>query len=513
MPTYILGIDIGTSGSKALLIDAGGQVKASITTEYPLSTPRPLWSEQDPQDWWNATVASIRGVLQKARTDGASIASIGLTGQMHGLVLLDSREEVLRPAILWNDQRTEAQCRAIHERIGAETVIERTGKPALPSFTAPKILWVREHEPDVFNAAAKMLLPKDYVRYRLTGAFFSDVADASGTSLFDVRKRQWCEEMIGALDVPREWLPEVTESPVASTTVSATGAEETWLRPGTPVVAGAGDQAAEAVGCGIVADGEVSVTIGTSGVIFAATKDARIDRAGRVHAYCHALPGMWHLMGVMLSAGGSLQWYRNAFFQAEVKEAAAVGDDAYDVILRPAAEVPPGCEGLLFLPYLTGERTPHADPYARGVFFGLTRRHARAHMTRAVLEGVSFGLCDSLELVRDLGIDVRAVRASGGGARSEFWRQMLADVFRADIQTVNTTQGAAYGAALLAGVGIGVFAGVPEACAKAVQVTSTTRPTDAASVYLDYYRHYRALYPALAEQFRDLGETVERHHQ
>jgi xylulokinase len=513
MPTYLLGIDVGTSGSKALVIDVDGRVKAGVTTEYPLSTPRPLWSEQDPHDWWNATVASIRGVLGQAGVDADSIGAVGLTGQMHGLVLLDARGEVLRPAILWNDQRTQAQCEAIHERIGLEQVIEYTGKPALPSFTAPKILWVREHEPDVFDSVMKILLPKDYVRYRLTGAFFSDVADASGTSLFKVRERQWCDEMIEGLDVPRSWLPEVTESPVASAAISAIGAEATSLPIGTPVIAGAGDQAAEAVGCGIVEEGAVSVTIGTSGVVFAAMNEPRIDREGKVHAYCHALPGAWHLMGVMLSAGGSLHWYRNTFFEKEMRRAREAGIDPYDEILKPAADVPPGCEGLIFLPYLTGERTPHPDPYARGVFFGLTRRHTRAHLTRAVLEGVGFGLCDSLELTRSLGIEVEAVRASGGGARSQLWRQILADVFRARVVTVNTTQGAAYGAALLAGVGLDVFADVPAACRRAVQLAESTQPGEAKSVYADYYRHYRALYPALAEQFRALGETAERHHQ
>ncbi|MDY7108056.1 MAG: xylulokinase [Planctomycetota bacterium] len=511
MPTHLLGIDVGTSGSKALLIDADGRVAASVTTEYPLSSPRPLWSEQDPHHWWNATVASIRGVLEQAGVAPSSIGAVGLTGQMHGLVLLDARGEVLRPAMLWNDQRTEAQCRAMHERTGLEQVIEYTGKPALPSFTAPKILWVREHEPEVFDAAAKMLLPKDYVRYRLTGAFFSDVADASGTSLFDVRKRSWCDEIIEALDVSRSWLPEVTESPVASAAISHAGAEATTLPAGTPVIAGAGDQAAEAVGCGIVEEGAVSVTIGTSGVVFAAMNEPRIDGEGKVHAYCHAVPGAWHLMGVMLSAGGSLQWYRDTFFETETRRARGAGIDPYDEILKPAANVRPGCEGLLFLPYLTGERTPHPDPYARGVFFGLTRRHTRAHTTRAVLEGVSFGLCDSVELMRGLGLDIRTVRASGGGARSALWRQILADVFRAEIVTVNTTQGAAYGAALLAGVGIDVFADVPEACRRAVQIADSTHPGDDADIYADYYAQYRALYPALADQFRAIARTDERH--
>ncbi len=415
MTTYLLGIDVGTTGGKALLVGVDGTVRASSTTEYPMSTPQPLWAEQNPADWWAATVTSIQRVLGESGVKPSQVAGVGLTGQMHGLVLLDVHGEVLRPCIMWNDQRTAAQCAAITQEVGAENVIRLTGNPVLPGFTAPKIAWVREHEPEVYERTAKVLLPKDYVRYRLTGGFFSEVSDASGTSLFDVGQRCWSEEMLEALDVPRRWLPEVTESPVASAHVSARAAGETGLLEGTPVVGGGGDQAAQAVGTGIIAEGVVSATLGTSGVVFAASETYRLEPEGKLHAFCHAVPGMWHLMGVMLSAAGSLRWYRDALGDWERAQASASGRDAYDLLTEAAAEVPPGCEGLLFLPYLSGERTPYSDPDARGVFFGLTLRHRKAHLTRAVLEGVTYGLRDSLELMRVLGLSI------GSNSHFEGW--------------------------------------------------------------------------------------------
>lgn len=511
MKVHLLGIDVGTTGSKALLIDADGAVEASATTEYPISTPQPLWAEQDPADWWAATVTSIQRVLKEGGVEPDQVAGIGLTGQMHGLVLLDAQGEVLRPCIMWNDQRTGAQCAAIIQKLGVEEVLRLTGNPMLPGFTAPKILWVREHEPQIYAQVAKVLLPKDYVRYRLAGGFFSEVSDASGTSLFDVGKRQWSDEMLKALDVPRQWLPEVTESPVVSTYVNAKAARETGLIEGTPVVGGAGDQAAQAVGTGIVVEGIVSATLGTSGVVFAASDRYRMEPEGRLQAYCHAVPGMWHLMGVMLSAAGSFHWYRDALGDLERIRAKESGRDAYDLLTEAAAEVPPGCEGLLFLPYLTGERMPYADPNACGVFFGLTLRHGKAHLTRAVLEGVTYGLRDLLELIRALGLAIEQVRASGGGARSRLWRQILADAFDTEIVTVNVTEGAAYGAALLAGVGAGVYDSVAEACNKAIWVTGRTEPSPAASIYADYYPRYRALYPALAPEFEAMAQVVSKH--
>ncbi|HUU98121.1 MAG TPA: xylulokinase, partial [Phycisphaerae bacterium] len=417
----------------------------------------------------------------------------------------------LRPCIMWNDQRTAEQCATITERVGAKRLLELTGNPVLPGFTAPKVVWVRENEPQVYRKVAKVLLPKDYVRYRLTGEFFSEVSDASGTSMFDVGKRQWSDEMLAALDVPRRWLPEVTESPVPSAKVNGAAAKDTGLIAGTPVVGGGGDQAAQAVGTGIVDEGVVSVTLGTSGVVFAASDSYRIEPQGRLHAFCHAVPGKWHLMGVMLSAAGSFRWFRDTLGETEIIRAKRENRDPYDLLTEAAADVAPGCEGLLFLPYLTGERTPYPDPNARGVFFGLTLRHRKAHLTRAVLEGVSYGLRDSLELMRDLGLAVKQVRASGGGARSALWRQMLADVFDTPIVTVSVTQGAAYGAALLAGVGVEAYASVAEACETAVRVTGQNDPGRAAAIYADYYPRYRALYPALAAEFAAMARVVNKH--
>jgi xylulokinase len=511
MTTYLLGIDVGTTGSKAILIGADGAVKASATTEYPMFTPQPLWAEQNPADWWAATVTSIRRVLAESGAEPGQVAGVGLTGQMHGLVLLDAHGEVLRPCIMWNDQRTAAQCAAITKKVGAKKVLQLTGNPVLPGFTASKIVWVREQEPEVYKKVAKVLLPKDYARYRLTQEFFSEVSDASGTSMFDVGNRRWSGEMLKALDVPREWLPEVTESPVASAQVSAGAAGETGLLEGTPVVGGGGDQAAQAVGTGIVVEGVVSATIGTSGVVFAASDTYRVEPDGRLQAYCHAVPGMWHLMGVMLSAGGSFRWYRDALGDLERSQAGKSGRDPYDLLTEAAAEVPPGCEGLLFLPYLTGERHPYPDPNARGLFFGLTLRHGKAHLTRAVLEGVTYGLLDLLELMRALGLSIEQVRASGGGASSPLWGQILADVFNTEIVTVNVTEGAAYGAALLAGVGAEVYGSVAEACDTAIRVTGRKSPGPAARVYADYYPRYRALYPALAPEFEALARVVDKH--
>jgi xylulokinase len=507
--TLLLGIDVGTTSAKALVVDLEGNVVAEATNEYPLSMPRPLWAEQDPRDWWRASAASIRGVLQKV--DSREVGGIGLTGQMHGLVLLDARGVVLRPAILWNDQRTGAQCAKITEKIGARRVLEWIGNPVLPGFTAPKILWVREHEPEVYHQVAHLLLPKDYVRYRLTGAYATEVSDASGTALLDVQHRRWSDEMLSALDIPRAWLPECFESPVVSARVSEAAASETGLVAGTPVVGGGGDQAAGGVGNGVVSEGLVSATLGTSGVVFASSDSYRVEPEGRLHAFCHAVPNRWHLMGVMLSAAGSFRWFRDALAQDEIAKARTRNADVYDLLTAQAAAAPAGSEGLIFLPYLTGERTPHPDPNARGVYFGLTLRHTKAHLIRAVLEGVAFGLRDSLELMRALGLRIEQVRVSGGGARSALWRQILADVFHSEIVRLQVTEGAAYGAALLAGVGAGVCASVEEACARTIRVVDRTEPSPDAAVYSDYYPIYHALYPALAPQFKEIGRVVAKY--
>ena len=496
----LLGLDVGTSGSKAVLIKPDGVVLAEAITEYPMAVPRPGWAEQNPEDWWQAIVASIKQVL--AHAGGDSIAGIGLTGQMHGLVLLDEAGKVLRPCIMWNDQRTASQCAEIEQKVGRAKLIELAGKPALTGFTAGKILWVRENEPAVYRRARHVLLPKDYVRYRLTGAFAMDVADGSGTLLMDVGKRTWSGELLGLLDIPREWLPPLHESHEVVAEVSGAAAAAIGLRVGTPVVAGAGDQAAQSIGTGIAREGIVSVTIGTSGVVFAATSNYAFDPTGGLHAYCHAVPDTWHLMGVTLSAGGSLRWFRDALCEPEKAEAARTGRDVYDIITDLAATAPVGSDGLFFLPYLTGERTPHADPDARGVFFGLSLRHTKAHMARAVLEGVTFSLRECLDLLCGLGQSCARVRVSGGGSRSAFWRQMMADVFGVEIVEVNVTQGAAYGAALLAGVGAGVYASVSEACDRTIHQTGSTSPGPEAPAYAGSYGRYRALYPALAPEFK-----------
>ena len=494
---YFLGIDTSTTAIKALLIDKTGCVVAVAATEYPFETPRPLWSEQHPDLWWDGAQRSIRAVMHKSGVDAAQIGGVGLTGQMHGLVLLDAAGEVLRPSILWNDQRTQSQCNEIHARMGREKFIQITGNVALTGFTAPKILWVKENEPDVYAKTAHVLLPKDFVRYKLTGDFAMDKADGAGTVLMDLQKRDWSDEVLSALEIPRSWMPPLFEGTQITGQVSASAASATGLKAGTPVMAGGGDQAAQAVGVGAVKEGIVALTLGTSGVVFATTNNAFIESEGRLHAFCHSVPDKWHLMGVMLSAAGSLRWYRDTFAPAS----------SYDDLLAPVTNVPIGSDGLLFLPYLTGERTPHPDPLARGAFVGLTVRHGMAHCTRAVLEGVAFGLKDSFELMKSAGLaKIEQVRVSGGGARSALWRQILADVFDTELVTVNTTEGAAYGAALLAGVGAGFWRDVDSACDSAIRVSGETPPIEAqASIYRRMYPLYRKLYPALRSGFEALG--------
>jgi len=494
---YFLGIDTSTTSSKALLIDERGEMVSVASSPHTLQTPKPLWSEQDPKEWWQAVSASIHGALEKAGIGGEAISAIGLTGQMHGLVLLDEAGEVLRPAILWNDGRTQAQCDDIHARVGKEKFIQVTGNIALTGFTAPKILWVKENEPEVYSRARHVLLPKDYIRYRLTGEYAMDKADGSGTVLFDLRARDWSEEVLAALDIPGKWMPPTFEGPEFTGKVSAEAATATGLKSGTPVAAGGGDQAAQAVGVGAVNPGVVSLAVGTSGVVFATTPTALIEPEGRLHAFCHAVPGMWHFMGVMLSAAGSLQWYRDTL---------APGI-SFDDLLLEAESVPAGSEGLQFLPYLSGERTPYADPLARGAWIGLTLRHARGHLTRAVLEGVSYGLKDSFTLIQNAGLgEILQIRASGGGVKSALWRQILASILEAELVTVNTTEGAAFGAALLAGVGAGSWKDVPTACDQIVKITNITSPDpDQVEAYRKAYPRYCQLYPSLKPSFEQMA--------
>ena len=490
---YFLGIDTSTTGSKALIIDDRGEVIAVASSPHTLQTPRPLWSEQDPREWWEAVSSSIRSVLEQVGIRGEEIGAVGLTGQMHGLVLLDEAGNVLRPAILWNDQRTQSQCDEIHARIGKEKFIQITGNVALTGFTAPKILWVKENEPEVYAKAKHVLLPKDYIRYKLTGEYAMDKADGAGTVLFDLKSRDWSDEVLSALDIPRPWMPRTFEGPEFTGHVSEEAASFTGLLVGTPVAAGGGDQAAQAVGVGAVEPGIVGLTVGTSGVVFATTPSALIEAEGRLHAFCHAVPGLWHFMGVMLSAAGSLQWYRDTL----------APDISFDDLLKEAETIPAGSEGLQFLPYLSGERTPHPDPLARGGFIGLTIRHRRAHMTRAVLEGVSFGLKDSFTLIQNAGLGaITQVRASGGGTKGALWRQILASALEAELVTVNTTEGAAYGAAILAGVGAGVWANVSSACKACIKITGSTQPESSqVDAYRKAYPLYQELYPALRSSF------------
>jgi xylulokinase len=496
--TYLMGIDTSTTATKALLMCADGQVVAVASSEYSYDTPRPLWTEQHPDLWWQATIDSMRQVLAQAGVDPSGVKGVGLTGQMHGLVLLDEAGEVLRPAILWNDQRTGAECDEIRQRLGKARLIQITGNDALTGFTAPKILWVRNHEPELFAQVRHILLPKDYVRLKLTGEYAADKAGGSGTILFDITARDWSLDMLEALEIPAEWLPKTFEGPQITGTLSAEAARRTGLKAGTPVFAGGGDQAAGAVGTGAVVEGVVSLSLGTSGVVFAAAGRPIVEPEGRLHAFCHAVPDKWHLMGVMLSAGGSLRWYRDTL---------APGVD-FEALLAPAAEVSPGSEGLLFLPYLTGERTPHPDPLARGAFVGLTVRHTQPHMTRAVLEGVAFGLRDSFELMQAAGLsNIRQVRIAGGGARSQIWRQILADVLECELVKVNTTEGAAYGATLLAATGAGIFPDVESACAATIRITGGTTPGPASELYQQVYPLYCGLYPALRQTFQAVAQT------
>jgi xylulokinase len=500
---YYIGIDVGTSSVKALLIDSEGKVIRTAVPEYSFQTPKPLWAEANPTDWWEATQKAIKELVSGVKPN--EIAAIGLTGQMHGMVALNNNGSVLRPCIMWNDQRSHLECDEITQKVGQDKVLSITGNPVLPGFTAPKILWTQKHEPDLFSSIHKVVLPKDFIRYKLTGSFFSDVSDASGTSLLDVGKRTWSQEMFDALGWPISWMPEVTESTEVSSKISQEAALLTGLLAGTPVVAGGGDQAAQAVGCGIVEEGLVSATLGTSGVVFAQSDEYRVEPNGKLHAFCHAVPGKWHLMGVMLSAAGSFQWYKNQFAQEEQRLENEGGPNAYDFLTEEAKQVGAGSEGLFFLPYLSGERTPHPDPYARGCFIGMSLRHQKKHHTRAVLEGVSYGLNDSLSLMRDLGINPNEIVLSGGGSRSGLWKQMLADIFSTSCTMVNAVEGAAYGAAILAAVGVGGFASVQEACRTCIHKTETVNPGPNLEIYKRNYPIYKSLYPSLKNQFAQIA--------
>jgi xylulokinase len=494
---YWLGIDIGTGGSRAFLIDAQGrEVGAATVAHEPMRMERPLWAEQRPEDWARASFEAVRQALHAGRVHGSDVGGVGLSGQMHGLVILDRANAVIRPSLIWCDQRCQPQVDFINARVGADNVLKWTANPVLTGFTLPKLLWVRDHEPARFERVRKVLLPKDYVRFRLTGEHATDVADASGMAMFDVVHRRWSFQMMDALGLDRAILPNVYESSAVTGVVSLEAAEATGLAAGTPVVGGAGDQAASAVGNGIVEPGIVSCTLGTSGVVFAHMDQVAYDAQGRVHTFCHAVRGKWHVMGVTQGAGLSLQWLRNQL----------VPGASYDALTSEAAQAPPGSQGLFWLPYLMGERTPHLDPQARGGWIGVTAQHTRADLIRAVIEGVSFSQKDTMEIVEALGIRADSVRASGGGARSPLWRQILADVFAKPVATLETQEGSAFGAALLAMVGTGEYADVPEVCQATIREVQRIEPRAAeAEVYRKAYATYRALYPALRPLFPAMG--------
>ena len=504
---YLLGIDLGTSGVKVLLVDETGKVVDSITREYPLLTPRPGWAEQNPHHWKDQSFLALREIVE--RNGNKKITAIGLTGQMHGAVLLDKEDRVIRPPILWCDQRTAKESEEIHKIFGYEKFLKITGNPALTGFTAPKILWVKKNEPDNFSKISKIFLPKDYLRFLLTKEFFSDVSDASGTGFFEVEKRDWSEEILKGLGIKKEWLPEVKESVEVTGKITKEVAKFTGLREGTPVVSGAGDQAASAIGCGIIEEGLISVTLGTSGVVFSSIESMKREKKGRLHSFCHAVRGKWHLMGVMLSAGGSFRWLRDTLGKEEKVIGEKEGIDPYEILTREAEKVPPGSEGVIFLPYLAGERTPYQDPYARGVFFGISLKTTKAHLIRSVLEGISFGLKDSLELMKEMGVKIGEVRIVGGGAKSPLWRGIISSIFELPLYTLRVEEGSSYGAALLAGVGSEVFKDEKEAV-KVIKIKEKTEPVEKdRKVYQRIYPLFRELYSTLKENFHKITQVME----
>lgn len=503
---YLLGIDIGTSGTKTVLFDTDGNTAASKTVEYPMSQPQNGWAEQRPEDWWDAVCGGIRAVLAASGAQPDAVRGIGLSGQMHSLVMLDAQNEVLRPAILWCDGRTAAECEEIHNRVGKKRYLEITANPALTGFTAGKILWVRGHEPEIYEKCRHILLAKDYIRFKLCGVYATEVSDASGMGLLDVPNRCWSDEVLEKLEIDKALLAKVYESPEITGTITAEAAALTGLAAGTPVVGGAGDNAAAAVGTGVVEDGKAFATIGTSGVVFAHTSKLSIDPGGRVHTFCCAVPGAWHVMGVTLAAGQSLKWYRDNFCGVDMAEAEKQGVDSYILLDKAAEAVPIGSNRLIYLPYLMGERTPHLDPDCRGVFFGLSGMHTRYDLLRAVMEGVTFSLRDCAGILAEMGVQPTEILACGGGGTSPLWRQMMADILDCPVATTVSREGPALGVAILAGVGAGVYASVEEGCRKLIAVNPSQPPIPQNTAQYDtYYARYQQLYPALQEQFHALA--------
>lgn len=502
---YTIGVDIGTSGTKSLLIDPDGNILAESSANYGVLMPKPMWTEQDPEEWWSATVKTIRAVVKQAKVKPAEVKAIGLSGQMHGSVFLDKSHKVLRPALLWNDQRTAAECEQITEMAGGRSeLIRMVANPALTGFTAPKILWLRNNEPKRFERLKHVLLPKDEIRRRLTGELATEVSDASGMLLLDVKNRCWSDELLGKLQLDKSLLATVYESEQVTGSLLPEIANKLGLTTDCVVVGGAGDCAAGAIGNGIVRSGILTASLGTSGVMFVHCDEPLYDQQGRLHTFCHAVNGKWHMMGVTLSAAGSLQW----FVENVCKELATRrGTDPYQAILAEAAVVPAGSDGLLFTPYLAGERTPHADPFARGSFVGLTSAHERGHMARAVMEGVAMSLRESLEIMQQLKVPVREMRLSGGGAKSPLWRQIFADVMEQSACTINAEQGPAFGVALLAAVGIGQFKNIEEACKATIEVVKKTPPKKpAVKTYNKLFPIYQSLYGSLKDTFASISQ-------
>lgn len=501
--SLFLGIDIGTSATKTLMINQRGAILAEANADYPLYHPKPLWSEQDPDDWWKATVRTIRAVVKKAKARPADVKAIGLSGQMHGSVFLNKKGRVIRRALLWNDQRTAAECAEIESRAGGRSeLIRMVANPALTGFTAPKILWLRNHEPKHFEQTVKILLPKDDVRRRMTGEFATDVSDASGMLLLDVKNRNWSQELLSKLELDESLFATCYESEQSTGNLTAAAAKELGLTTDCLVVGGAGDCAANGVGTGVVTSGVLSTSIGTSGIMFVHSDEVQIDPQGRLHTFCHAVHGKWHMMGVSLTGGGALQW----FAERLCREIGKGKKSSYEILNREASEIPAGSEGLFFLPYLAGERTPHADPDARGCMIGLTLKHSRGHLARAIMEGVAYAMRDSLAIIRELNVPVKQIRASGGGSKSALWRQIQADAFGQKVVTINAEQGPAYGVALLAAVGAGAFKNVAEACSTTIKVVSET-PFDrqAKKVYDAGFPIYQNLYRSLKNDFKSIS--------
>ena len=503
---YVIGIDLGTSGTKTVLFDEQGGIIASALVEYPMAQPQNGWAEQEPSDWWNASVSTIREVIEKGGVNAEDIVSLGISGQMHGLVMLDEKNEVIRPSIIWCDQRTAKECEEIEARVGKERLIEITANPALTGFTASKILWVRNNEPENYAKCAHILLPKDYVRFMLTGEYATEVSDASGMQLLDIGARAWSDEVLEKLEIDKNLLGKVYESPEITGYITEEAAALTGLKKGTIVVGGAGDNAAAAIGTGTVNDGDAFTTIGTSGVVFAHTKEMSIDPKGRVHTFCCAVPGEWHVMGVTQGAGLSLKWFRDNFCADIIEQAKKEGKNPYKVMDDMAEEAGISARKLLFLPYLMGERTPHLDPNARGAFFGLSAIHDRGDMIRAIMEGVSYSLKDCLTVLEEMGVRPEHMLACGGGGTSALWRQMLADIYGMNVSTVDSKEAPALGVAILAMVGAGIYASVPEACEKILRLNTTTAPTPENSErYEKVYALYRALYPHLKADYEVLA--------